>query len=109
MDATVWEAYRDLCRREKLRPAEAIEGFVRFVLENGSVLRVLNWLGSMRRVEGLEAYARVLLDHYRSGQYWIEGDGESEISVKAHLLELLKQLPNAETRFEIEEALKKRK
>jgi hypothetical protein len=32
IDDQVWGAYRDLCRREKLRPAEPVEEYVRFVL-----------------------------------------------------------------------------
>lgn len=109
VDAVVWDAYKDLCRREKLKPGEAIERFVRFVLESGSVLSVLNLLDGVRGVEGLESYARVLLARFRKGEFWIHGDDDREISVTAHLLDLLKQLTNAQLRGEIEEALKKKK
>ena len=64
MDAQVWEAYRDLCSRENLRPNQPIEEFLRLVLHNGSALTVLNTVRSMTgaRPEGFEAYARVLLN-----------------------------------------------
>ena len=110
VDALAWEAYRDLCRKEKLRPGEAFERFIQFCLDNESVSAVLNLLGTMRRyrTEGLEAYARVLLHYLRKGMYFFPGDDEKEMSVKAHLLDCLKLgIANAQLRLEIEEALKK--
>jgi len=71
VDAAVWQAYRDLCSREKLRPAEPIEKFLRFILHGGSALSILNWLEKTEKVEGFEAYARVLLEWYRNGKLWI--------------------------------------
>jgi hypothetical protein len=62
VDVAVWQAYRDLCSREKLRPAEPIEKFLRFILHGGSALSVLSWLETAEEVEGFEAYARVLLE-----------------------------------------------
>jgi hypothetical protein len=60
------------------------------------------------RVEGLEAYARVLLHYLRKGRHFIEADGEDEFSVQAHLLDCLRSgMISAELRVEIEEALKK--
>jgi len=110
VDALAWKAYRDLCRKEKLRPGEAFERFIRFCLDNESVSAVLNLLKTMRRcrTEGLGAYARVLLHYLRKGRYFIEADGEDRISVQTHLLDCLKLgIANAQLRFEIEEALKK--
>jgi hypothetical protein len=110
VDALAWEAYRDLCRKEKLRPGEAFERFFQFCLDNESVSAVLNGLENMRRyrTEGLEAYARVLLHRLRKGRHFINGDGEEDISVQAHLLDCLKLgMINAQLRLEIEEALKK--
>jgi hypothetical protein len=46
---------------EKLRPAEPVEEYVRFVLRNGSALAVLNMMQGMERAgsEGLEGLAQV--------------------------------------------------
>ena len=112
VDALAWEAYRDLCRKEKLRPGEAFERFIQFCLDNESVGAVLNGLEIMRRyrTEGLEAYARVLLHYLRKGRYFIRADGDEDehISVQAHLLDCLKLgIINAQLRLEIEEDLKK--
>lgn len=108
IDAVVWQAYRGLCSREKLRPAEPIERFLRFILRAGSVMSVLNWLEKAGRVEGLEAYARVLLEWYRKGKLWMYVTDEDEAPVEPMLLEALKQVEDPELRREIEEALKKK-
>jgi hypothetical protein len=60
------------------------------------------------RVEGHEAYARVLLDWYTLGKFWIEGSGEEELSVETLLLDALKTVANSELRGRIEEALTER-
>ena len=99
------ETYRDLCSREKLRPAEPIEKFAEFVLRSGSALTVLNMLQSMGKTEGFEAYARVLLDWHRKGKLWIYVTDEDEAPIEPMLLEALKQVENPELRREIEDAL----
>ena len=108
IDSAVWQAYREVCSREKLRPAEPIEKFLRFVLRGGSVVSVLNWLEKAGRIEGLEAYARVLLEWYRRGKFWMYVTDEDEAPVEPMLLEALKQVEDPELRREIEEALKKK-
>jgi len=108
IDSAVWQAYREGCSREKLRPAEPIEKFLRFVLRGGSVVSVLNWLEKAGRIEGLEAYARVLLGWYRKGKLWMYVTDEDEAPVEPMLLEALKQVEDPELRREIEEALKKK-
>lgn len=57
------------------------------------------------RVEGHEAYARVLLDWYTHGKLWVHGLGEDEVSVETLLLEALKTVVDADLRRQIEEAL----
>jgi hypothetical protein len=42
IDAQVWDVYRGVCSREKLRLDELIEEFLRLVLRIGSALAVLN-------------------------------------------------------------------
>jgi hypothetical protein len=107
VDGQVWRAYRDLCGREKLRPAEPIEEFVRFVLRSGSALAVLNMMQGMERArsEGLEAYARVLLNWYANGRRWISVTDEDEAPVEPMLLHALKDVSDPQLRRQIEEAL----
>ena len=103
VDADVWGAYRKLCSREKVRPSRPIEEFIRLVLENNSALSLLSMMRGMAkaRVEGFEAYARVLLDWYTHEKFWF-GD---EVSVEVLLLEALKLVADPELRRQIEEAL----
>ena len=107
VDAQVWDAYRELCDREKLRLAEPIEEYLRVVLKNGSPLTVLNMMQSLSkaRSEGLEDYARVLLNWQRRGQYWVRVTAENEVSVEHLLLNVLKEVPDPQLRKEIREAL----
>jgi len=105
VDAQTWQAYRILCNREKLRPAEPLEKFIRFILRDGSALSIMNWLENVGRAEGLEAYARVLLNWYKNGTYWIMITDEDEAPIQPMLLSALKEVPNPELRREIEDAL----
>jgi len=57
VDAQAWHAFMDLYRREKMRPAEPLEKFIRFVLRDGSALAIMNWLDKAVGTEGLGAYA----------------------------------------------------
>ena len=108
MTSQVWSAYRELCSREKLRPAEPIEKFLGFVLKGGSALAVLNMLDAAGPGEGFEAYARVLLEWYRSGKKWIDVTDADEAPVEPMLLEALKDIGDPQLRREIEEALTKK-
>jgi len=105
IDGLVWLAYRELCSRERLRPADGIEMFLRFVVGDGSVVSVLNWLKTAGKVEGLEAYARVLLNWYAHGERWMYITDEDEAPIEPMLLSALKEVSDPELRKEIEEAL----
>jgi hypothetical protein len=107
VDGEVWRAYRDLCRGERLRPAEPVEEYVRFVLRNGSALAVLNMMRGMERArsEGLEAYARVLLNWYANGRDWISVTEENQAPIEPMLLQALKDVSDPQLRRQIEEAL----
>jgi hypothetical protein len=107
IDAQVWEAYRGLCSREKLRPSEPIEEYLRVILQNGSALAVLNMVQGMAkaRSEGVEAYARVLLNWYKNKKYWISAADENDVSVETTLLQVLKEVADPQLRKEIQEAL----
>ncbi|MGD0978783.1 MAG: hypothetical protein ABR962_06530 [Candidatus Bathyarchaeia archaeon] len=107
IDAQVWDAYRELCDREKLRLSEPIEEYLRLVLQNGSALTVLNMMQSMARARsgGFEDYARVLINWYRTGQYWIHVTAENEVSVEHMLLHALKEVADPQLRREIRETL----
>jgi hypothetical protein len=107
IDAQVWDAYRELCDREKLRLSEPIEEYLRLVVQNGSALTVLNMMQSMARARsgGFEDYARVLINWHRTGQYWIHVTAENEVSVEHMLLQALKEVADPQLRREIRETL----
>jgi hypothetical protein len=107
VEAELWEAYRELCRRQKLRPSQPIEDFLRLAVNEDSALSLLRLMreAAKKRVEGHEAYARVLLDWYTHGKIWITGSGEEEVSVETLLLDALKTISDPELRGQIEEAL----
>ena len=105
VDGGIWGAYRELCGREGFRPAEPVERFLRFVLRDGSVLSVVNWLDKAGRIEGLEAYVRVLLSWHRSGKLWMYVSDEDEAPIEPLLLSVLKEVSDPVLRREIEEEL----
>ncbi len=107
VDGQAWKAYRDLCRTEKLRPAEPIEEFVKSVLRKGSALTVLSIMQGVEkaRSEGLEAYARVLLNWYVNGKEWISISDENDAPIEPMLLNVLRDVNDLKLRREIQEAL----
>ena len=107
VDAEVWRAYRLVCRREKLRPCRPIDEFLRLVVDSDSALSLLSMMreAAKTRVDGYEAYARVLLDWYTHGKFWIHVSNDDEVSVETLLLEALKMVADADLRRRIEEAL----
>jgi hypothetical protein len=107
VEAELWVAYRELCGREKLRPSQPIADFLRLVVDDDSAVGVLRLMREAlrARVEGCEAYARVLLDWYTHGKFWIKGSGDEELSVETLLLDALKTVADPELRGHIEEAL----
>jgi hypothetical protein len=106
VDAPLWEAYRNLCGREKLRPSEPIEEYLRLVLQNGSASTVLNMMRGMAdaRSKGFEAYVRVLLNLFTHEMYFIEGGGGTARAIEPMLLDALKSVEDAELRQKVEEA-----
>jgi hypothetical protein len=107
IDSQVWNAYRRLCKHEKLLPSEAIIEFLGLVLRNGSPSSVMNMMRVMvkERIESLEAYARVLLNWYKNGKTWIHMMDESEVAVEPMLLQVLKDVVDPQLRRDIEEIL----
>jgi hypothetical protein len=107
VDSELWQAYRGLCHREKLRPSEPIEEFLRLMVDADSAMSVLSLMreAARSRVEGLEAYARVLLDWYTHGKLWFHVQSEDEASVEGLLLDSLKLIADPDLRKRIEEAL----
>jgi hypothetical protein len=108
VDAELWQAYRLLCRREKLRPSRPMEEFLRFMVDADSVMRVLSLMGEATKARGggFDAYARVLLDWYTHGKFWfsVPNQEDNEL-VEPLLLEALKSVSGADLRKRIEEAL----
>ena len=107
VEAELWAAYRELCGRQRLRLSQPIEDFLRLVVDEGSAVGLLRLMREAvrARVEGHEAYARVLLDWYMHDKYWVKGSGEEYLSVEALLLDALKTIEDPELRGRIEEAL----
>ena len=108
VDSELWQTYRLLCRREKLRPSKPIEEFLRLIVDADSALSVLSLMreAARSRVEGLEAYARVLLDWYTHGKFWFHVQGEEDgAPVEGQLLDSLKLIADPDLRKLIEEAL----
>jgi len=107
VDAAVWHAYRELCSKERFRPAEPLEKFLQLVLHEKSVASVLSWMDMAAKAEGFEAYVRVLLGWYRNGKLWMYITDEDEAPIEPMLLETLKHVMDLKLRREIEEALSK--
>jgi hypothetical protein len=106
VDAELWDAYRLVCGREKLRPAEPVEAFLGLVVDVDSALGVLTLTreAAKARVKGWEAYARVLLSWHAKRKFWISSSGEDE-SVEFLLLNALKMVVDPDLRRQIEDAL----
>ena len=102
IDAEVWVAYRKLCSREKLRPYRPIEEFLRLVVDSDSASSLLTMMRetAKSRVDGYHAYARVLLDWYTHGKFWMNVQDE-ETSVEGMLLDALKLVTDADLRRRI--------
>lgn len=107
IDSQVWNAYRGLCRREKLLPSEPINGFLELVLRNGSPLAVVNMMQGMvkERSKSFEAFARVLLNWYKNSRTLIQVTDESEAPVEPMLLHALKEVVNPQLRKDIQKTL----
>ena len=95
-----------VCSREKQRPSRAIEDFLRLVVDDDSALSVLSMMGgaAKSKVDGAEAYARVLLYYFTHGKFWIS-DRDDEVSVEVSLLDALKIVTDKDLRSQIEQAL----
>jgi hypothetical protein len=106
VDAELWRAYRMVCGRERLRPSRPIEEFLRLVVDSDSALGLLSLMreAARSRVDGVEAYARVLIDWYTHGKFWTHVAGD-EVSVESLLLEALKTVADLDLRRRIEAAL----
>ena len=107
VEVEVWRAYRALCSCENVRPSIPIEDFLKLVLEKGSVLTLLGLVrGAVKtQSEGVNAYARVLLNWYTHGKHFFHAMGQDEAPVEGLLLEALRTITDLELCRQIEEAL----
>ena len=107
VNGELWRAYRELCGREKLRPSQPIEDFLRLAVDSDSAVGLLRLMreAAKTRVDGVEAYARVLLDWYTHGKFWTHGSGDNDVSVETLLLDSLKVVADVDLRGRIEQAL----
>jgi len=89
-----------------LRPAEAVEEFLKLIVDNDSAVSMLGVVRGVvkSRVEGFEAYARVLLDWYTHEKFWCSV-GDDEFSVESLLLDSLKVVVDPDLRKQVEETL----
>ena len=106
VDCVVWDAYKKVCVREELRSNVGVEGFLRVVLEDGSVLRVLRLLQRVARarVESLDDYANVLLTWYERGERWVYSE-DRQVSLDDMLLSVLRNVSDPRLRSKIRRAL----
>lgn len=106
VDTQAWQAFRLVCSQEKLRPSEPVEDFLKLVSDNGSALGLLRLMREAMKsqVDGYEAYARVLLDWYTHGKFWVKSEPE-DVAVETLLLDVLKTVADSDLRRGIEEAL----
>ena len=91
VDSELWHDYRLVCSRDRLRPSQPIEDFLRLVVENDSAMSLLRMMrgAAKTQVDGVKAYVRVLLDWYAHDKYWIKISDENT-SVESLLLDALK-------------------
>jgi hypothetical protein len=84
-----------------------VEEFLKLVVRSGSPRAVVDLLKGMEKskVEGFEAYARVLLHWYTHDKFWMYTVGMQEVAVERLLLEALKNVEDERLRSRIEEAL----
>jgi len=109
VDASVWHAYKELCSKERFRPAEPADKFLQLVLHEKSGVSLLSWMETVGKAEGLEAYVRVLLGWYKSEKLWMYVTDEDEEPIEPMLLEALKHVMDPKLRRETEEALTRTK
>jgi hypothetical protein len=107
IEAEVWQAYKKLCSRDRLRPSLPIEEFLKSAVDNESLLGFLILLraAAKSQAEGINANARVLLNWYTQGKYFFHSIGNDEAPVEGLLLESLKTITDPELRQQIEKAL----
>ena len=111
IESEVWAAYRVVCAREKVHPGGPIGDFLGLVVDDDSALSVLRMMreAAKSRVEGLEAYARVLLDWFDHGKYWVKirsaSEKDEDAAIETLLLDSLKVIVDPDLRRRIEEEL----
>jgi len=104
--AEVWRAYRKVCDREKVRPYQPFEEFLKSAVKNHSASTLVHILheAAKRRDEGYNAYGLLLLDWYANGKFWVDIQ-DKDISLEELLLDALKLVSDADLRRRIEETL----
>ncbi|HLN89170.1 MAG TPA: hypothetical protein VK253_03810 [Candidatus Binatia bacterium] len=107
VESDVWQAYRALCSKDRVRPGRPIEEFLETLVENGSVLSFLTLMKGATKTqpEGINAYAQVLLSWYKQGKRYFHALGEDDAPVEGLLLEALKTVSDSDLRKQIQETL----
>jgi hypothetical protein len=107
IEAEVWQAYKKLCSRDRLRPSLPIEEFLKSAVDNESILGFLTLLRATAKseAEGINANARVLLNWHAKGRRYFNALGHDDAPIEGLLLDALKTITDPELRQQIEKAL----
>ena len=107
LETELWRTYRALCSQERLRPSIPVEEFLKLALKNGSArgFLVIAQGSAKAQTEGVNAYARVLLDWYTHGKRFFYAMGEDQAPIEDLLLEALTTVTDSKLRQQMEKAL----
>ena len=107
IESEIWQKFRALCIKNRVHPSQPIEEFLKLAIDNGSTLALLTLMKDAAKVqtEGINAYARVLLNWHTHEKHWFHVPGQDDAPVEGHLLEVLKTVTDPELRQQIEQTL----
>ena len=108
VDKWTIDKFRNLCKKEKLRPSQAIERFMVLSNEKDSIVELLRSaeMGLEKIGEVDDAKARVLLDWLEKKQYWVTSASSKRVFIPTVLLEMLGKIRDEKFRKKIEDILK---
>lgn len=108
VDKWTLDKFREICKKDGLRPSQAIERFMELSNEKESIVNLLR--AAEKGIEGIveanEAKARVLLDWFEKGIYWISSETGKGFYIPSFLLEMLGKIKDEKLRKNVEDTLK---
>ena len=107
VDKWTIDKFRNLCKKEKLRPSQAIERFMVLSNEKDSIVKLLRAaeMGLEKIGDVDDAKARVLLDWLEKRQYWVTSASSKRVFIPTVLLEMLGKIQDEKFRKKIEDTL----